>query len=254
MVDTWTFFGRVYPERVPIHWAEPLAGILHQPRLNNKLQFRTIIHAGQIIVDLTPIEWSPDVYSLRNIAVQCATGITNLVGYMHGMSFTVEIISAINRQNDEWRVFGTELPALVARRDPHRPNQIDAKFLTDIAGSTSAAMVLTDLQSAMRDPIGTGFYCYRAIEAMMQSMKEMPDEDNKRAWPRLKELLRIDERALRLVQRHAAFPRHGRPSGMTDSERATVFEITDEIVRRYLEYITRGKIPLPEHEFQTLTV
>jgi hypothetical protein len=97
MTDTWTFFGRVHPERVPVSWGAPLEGVITLPITEDELKFRTIIHASQVIVDLTPLKGAPDVDTLRNIAVHCAAGITDLVGYTSGNSFTVEIISAINR-------------------------------------------------------------------------------------------------------------------------------------------------------------
>jgi hypothetical protein len=165
---------------------------------------------------------------------------------------TVEIISAINRSNEEWRVFGIQVPVLVARNNPLRSTEIDGKLFVKAAASSSAAMVLADFQSAMRDPIGTGFYCYRAIEAMMQSIKLEPEEKSSKAFPRMREHLKIEEPVLRFIESHAAYPRHGRPSGMSDAERGRVYELTDEIILRYLEYLVRDSKPLPEAEFETL--
>jgi hypothetical protein len=82
----------------------------------------------------------------------------------------------------------------------------------------------------MRDPALTGFFCYRAIEAMMQSMKPAPDDNDQVGWRALRQRLCLDRSALSEVQSHARFPRHGRPSGMTDAERAKVFALTDEVI------------------------
>jgi hypothetical protein len=104
----------------------------------------------------------------------------------------------------------------------------------------------------MDDPIGTGFYCYRAVEAMMQSMKTGEVKNDQRAWERLNEVLSLDRSASEKIKRHADMPRHGKPYSMTDSDRAGVFELTDEIIRSFLEYIRRGLGPLPVTEFPLL--
>jgi hypothetical protein len=116
------------------------------------------------------------------------------------------------------------------------------------------ALILQDFREAIQIARGTGFFCYRAIEAMMQSMKAADSEnEGSLSWPRLREVLRIDRSAIDYVKEHADFPRHGRPSDVTDAQRAKIFTITDEIVRRYLQYLRRGKTTLPEAEFPLLT-
>jgi hypothetical protein len=110
-------------------------------------------------------------------------------------------------------------------------------------------MVLSDFQRAMRDPVGTGFYCYLAIEAMMQSMKTENIERDASGWERLRTDLNVDRGVIDWIENHAHLPRHGKPSGMSDADCVTVFELTDEIIRRFHEFLMRGKQPLPEGEF-----
>jgi hypothetical protein len=105
----------------------------------------------------------------------------------------------------------------------------------------------------MRVPTDTGFFCYRAVEAMMQSMKANEDESDKTAWPKLREALRIDRSVIDFIKGHADCPRHGRPYDLTDAERGTILKVADDIIRRYLEYLKRGKVALPEAEFPMLT-
>ena len=123
-----------------------------------------------------------DIDSLRNIALDCAHQLTDLVGYASGCFFDVEIVSAVSRNSDEWRVFGVQIPVLVERKNSHRSMSIDGELILAVSGNIPAQMVLRDFQQAMRDAIGTGFYCYRAIEAMMQSMKVGEITSDKLAW------------------------------------------------------------------------
>src|SRR5438445_12570749 len=105
----------------------------------------------------------------------------------------------------------------------------------------------------MRVAVGAGFFCSRAIEAMMQSMKVAPQEKDGPAWDRLRGTLGIDRSAIDEIKRYADFSRHGKPSTIMDAERAKVFELTDEMIKRFLEYLVRGEKSLPPEEFPVLT-
>jgi hypothetical protein len=87
---------------------------------------------------------------------------------------------------------------------------------------------------------------------MMQSIR-LGGEKETHAWGRLREALRVDRGALDYVKRHSDFPRHGKPWSISNEERARVFTITDEVIRRYLEWLVRGKQPLPETEFSVFS-
>jgi hypothetical protein len=252
-MSKWTFFGKVHPERIPVTWDVPISARARQPDFGITFDYRAVIHASQVIVDIEVITGAPDIDSLRHVAQNCARMITDLVGYGAGCFLDVEIISVISRDNDEWRIFGTEIPVLVARENSHRHSAFSGELVKAVVGNPYATLALRDFQKAMGDGIGTGFYCYRAVEAMMQSMKTAEIDKDKQAWERLNQVLCLNRSASETIKRHADFPRHGKPSSMTDDERATVFELTDEIIRRFIEYLRRGKEPLSAEEFPILT-
>jgi hypothetical protein len=249
---SWTFFGRVRPERFPVTWGTPVSGHLSQADLGLEADFSTAIHAGQVIVTLTVTSGSADILSLRNIALDCAHELTDLVGYVSGCYFDVEIVSAASRESDEWHVFGVQIPALVQRNNSHRQPTIDGELARAVLENIPAQMVLRDFQHAMRDSIATGFFCYPAIEAMMQSMKNEQIKRDKQAWLELNSSLALDRSVSEKIKSHADFPRHGKPSSMTDRERAEVFLLADEIIHRFLEYVRRGSGPLPRSDFRSL--
>jgi hypothetical protein len=248
---TWTFYGVVLPERVPVTWGVPIAGKAFSSILGGEFTFRVAIHASQIIVDLTIDNDDVDIASLRNLASNNAQILTDLIGYKEACCFNVEIRSAVCRENDDWHVFGIDVPVLAQTR-AGQAREIDGTTLQVIGESPAAQFVLADFANAMRFPIGTGFYCYRAIEAMMQFMKSDESENDGVSWPKLRTALRLERAVIDEVKAHADMPRHGRPSSMTDSERVAVFKITDEIIRRFLIYLTSGRKPLPDSEFEML--
>jgi hypothetical protein len=253
----YTFFGRVIPERIPLGLNPPIEAAAYLGS-GARFSFRLAVHASQIVVQLQGDELDQNLFTLRNVAADCARDFTDLVGYLQGLSFDVEIISAVNEESRDWTVFGIDIPVLTERRgqpSPHRGGQYQLEpELLDIVGRNIAArLALADFRDAIRVPTGTGFFCYRAIEAMMQSMKIAEDEADAAGWEKLRNYLRIDRSAIAVVQNHAAFPRHGRPYAMTDEDRARVFKITDEIVRRFLEFLKGGKVALREGQYDLVT-
>lgn len=122
-----------------------------------------------------------------------------------------------------------------------------------VAEEITARLVLADFREAIRNPVGTGFFCYRAVDAMMQSMKTAGDRKDAAAWALLRNRLQVDRSAIDAIKEHADDARHGKYRTITGVDRANVFRLTDEIVRRFLTYLRRGKIPLALAEFPLLS-
>jgi len=248
----YTFYGKVNPERVPITFPQPLSGTAESTFLKKTHKFRVALHASQCIVDLDIDDSETiDIFSLRNIAADAVSTLADLVGYQNAICFDVEMVSAIRRDNEEWTVFGIDIPALAARRRGN-PSEIPADLLIAVTQNAPAVMVLADFRKAIRDPVGTGFYCYRCLEAMMQSMKVSGEEKDATAWERFREHLRVDRSAIDAIKAHADMPRHGRPSQISDAQRALVFTLTDDMISRFLKYLIAGKKSLTDLDVEVL--
>jgi hypothetical protein len=238
---TWTFFGKVLPERVPVTWDTPVHGRAKSSVLQGSHDFRVTIFNSQAIVDLIIDPIAPvDVFTLANIARNHIRTITDLVGYERACAFDVEIISAVCQETNDWQVFGIEIPALVQRRSKAARYAISSDLMKAVGKNVGAQMALADFREAIRSPVGTGFFCYRAIEAMSQAIWASDIVDDKKRWQKFRDTLQIDRSAIDVIQRHADFPRHGRPSTISSEQRADVFKFVDEMIKRYLEYLLRG--------------
>lgn len=170
--------------------------------------------------------------------------VLDLIGYESALSFDLEILSATWGANQRW-VFGINVPALVESRQAHPPSAVSVDLLAAVGANPGSQYILADFREAIRVPEGTGFFCYRAIEAMMQSMKEFEGEKEETvSWPRLRETLQVSKETLYHLKRHADFPRHGKRSSISNDERTKVFRTTDNIIRRYLQYLLLGKAGL----------
>jgi len=252
----WTFFGKLHPERVPISSGQSHRGKATVSTLGLDFEFRIELHASQLILDINVLSGNADIGTLKNLATSLARGLAHIIGYRVGGHFDAEIVSAIDRDSDDWRVFGVEIPVVADKRRRERTGErieVRTALFMAVGQSTAAQMALDDFTSAMLRPTDTGFYCYRAIEAMMQSMKSGPTDTNDGpAWERLRTDLRVERAVIAVVQKHAEMPRHGKPTGMSDADRATVLDLTDRIIERFLAYLLAGKQALSESDFPTL--
>jgi hypothetical protein len=249
-MSRWTFFGRILPERIPVRLEPPLSFTSESAELGFRYQATVQIADGQFIVPVLVESGLDDVHTLRNLVEADVRNVIDYIGYLEGISFDVDVISAAC---DDGRavVFGIAIPVLKQRREGQGGN-IEGDRLHSVFADIPSQLVLADFREAMRNPVGTGFFCYRAIEAMMQSMEATAADKDSLAWDALRRVLQIDRSAIDAIKAHADFPRHGKVSSISDADRANVFRLTDKIIRRYLEYLHRGKAPLPEAEFPLL--
>ena len=143
-------------------------------------------------------EANTDLPTLCNFAADIVGPLVDLISYRTGCGFEIEIISATNKETTEWAVFGIEIPILAQARTQHgeehgvkrhesgvQLHEISAAHLQAITGDVYAQIVLANFRAAMRVPVETGLYCYRAIEAMMLSMKSDPNDTDNAAWEKL---------------------------------------------------------------------
>jgi hypothetical protein len=114
---------------------------------------------------------------------------------------------------------------------------ISSDILIAALSHASVKMIFADFREAMRFAVATGFYCYRAIETIKQHMTIDASERSQVSWERLRSSLNVDRSAIDFVKSHADLPRHGRPSSVTDQERQFIFQITDEMIARFLDFV-----------------
>jgi hypothetical protein len=256
-MSRWAFFGRVVPERIPLSIGTPITWTWETVGLGIKMDVGFCIADGQLVCNTTITQGAADARTVRNLVEQQIRSVVDLIGYLHAVRYDVDIISAVNLETGDRVVFGINVPVLTDRRkdesrDYPPTGSLPADLLQMVTSEPAAQIVLQEFREAMGFAIGTGFHCYRAIEAMMQSIRTGDTEKETTAWDRLRQHLHLDRGAVDLVKGHADRPRHGHPSSISDADRATLFKITDEIIRRYLHYLSKGKTPLSAVDFPVL--
>jgi hypothetical protein len=246
----WTFFGRVIPERHPLRFQPPDTSLVFSdPPLSIKLSVG--IADGQILADVEITSGNVEVHRLQNLIELQLRFYTDFVGYKWGGSFDIDMIGAVCRDTGERCVFGVIIPVLNDKRKGDK-NEIDSLEFSLLSADVSTRIALANFREAIRMPVETGFYCFRAVETMMQSMKTHPNENDKEAWLKFRSALRVDRSFIDQIKIHADLPRHGKPSAISDAERSLVFLATDTIMDRYLKYVIAGRNGLPETDFDML--
>jgi hypothetical protein len=100
-MSSWTFVGRILPERVPLKIGTPLSSSNEVEALDLAYDCCIGIADSQVYADITVTRGNPNLNTLRNLAEGSIRAITDLIGYLHGMSFDVDIVSAISRETGE---------------------------------------------------------------------------------------------------------------------------------------------------------
>lgn len=249
-MQQWTFFGVIHPERYALTWSQPqLFG------MNFEIGGKTIqmncfvaIHASQIIVRLQTEDVELDVFTLRNATRDLCASLADFAGFRGGREHRIDIVSASEEKTGDWHIFGIEIPSLVQRKQ-NQPPEISSEEMASYLSDPHAALVLADLRHAMGSQ--SGFYVYRAVETIKQSMAQA-GEDERESWGRLRQNLNVDRSALDFIKGFADSPRHGKIHSMTDDERAAVLTLGDEVITRYLEYLKMNRQQLDLEKFPPL--
>ncbi|HEY3797115.1 MAG TPA: hypothetical protein VGL58_02095 [Caulobacteraceae bacterium] len=250
-MQTWTFLARILPERVPIRFGQPIDGTWASD-LGFEYTFSLRVSDAHVVMNLSAPD-GIDLFTLRNCALEQIGSLVALVGYERGLAFEIDILAANRVDADGTMFFGIGIPSLMERRQKGPEFELSNDLVLAVMADVGAQIALKNFKLAIRVAVDSGFYCFRAIEAAMQSMKEHPSDQDAKGWTQLRGDLRVERGAIDFVKKHSDLPRHGKPSVIMDVDRGKVFRITDEIVGRYLKYLVGGRHALAEEAFPMLT-
>lgn len=191
-----------------------------------------------------------DIATFRNQMTTICKSIYHAASFLNGRHLSVELTSLTEVETHRFWTFSDEVPDL--QRTAHeRPVPIEE--LTKLAITNAYLRIsLNDLSNAITSPNDTGFYCYRAVEALMQEFK-LPDErDNGRAWKRLRDALQVTQNWIGPLIRASKATRHGEVKALSGQERVLLMQQSWTLVYRFACLRSRGIATLPTSEFPLL--
>jgi hypothetical protein len=187
------------------------------------------------------VEWendAEDIHTLRNIARASVEVITNLMGFLKGYAYDVEITKIFDSDLGLSFVFGIEIPALEERNKKRDFSKVgDAYLLCFDEEGLFLRRCLGDLSMAIKNADDTPFYCFRALESLKQYFGFANGlEKDREQWEAMAKVIGVKQEVVEPI-RELAFPaRHGVPKPITDEERKQIFLVTWDIVERFIDY------------------
>jgi len=116
-------------------------------------------------------------------------------------------------------------------------------------------IALHDLISSLRYGNNSLTNCARAVEGLRKAMwgrdEGSPDEQ-KQAWAKLRDNLRLSKDFLQIITDASRGPRHGSSAYISSIVRQDVLKKSWEVMNRFLSYRLGANHPLPEAEYPIL--
>lgn len=256
--DKWFYFGKINPERFPISFIK-INNVCKYDAENLELLFDISVTDSIFVLDIYVLKGHKDIVSFMEISKSFVISLVDVLVYYYEIRLDVEIISGIHVRTNQKYVFGNKSDVL--NRPSYDKTDLEgiSRISTAITKDTALRYVLANFREALRVPLHTVFYCYRAIESMMQSMKEKDipikgsTENDKPYWKKLQTALKVSKETMVSVGNHAIPPRHGKSISMNLEQREKIIVITDKIIKRYIDYLTADKCDLSAADYPILS-
>ena len=137
LMASWTFFGRILPERIPMRMELPPATV-EQTDFGLTYETHVGIADGQFVADVIITKGAVDIHTLRNLIERHLRTTTDLIGYQNGFGYDVEVIATVCRDTGERCIFGPVIPVLSQRRGGAFATSIEGELYLAVLKEVSA--------------------------------------------------------------------------------------------------------------------
>lgn len=234
----YTFFGKVLPERVNVTISQLVFRLTH-PDTGIDGEVSMSIDLSQVTARFTASREIVDLYTLRNFVCDAVRVELDVLGYVNGCGYGLEIIGVSDSLGNPPIILGIGVPVLASES-----RSVDFEKIFCLFGDARGnylRLCLADLREAIREPRDTGFFIYRSTESLMQSFRTgNSKQDKEKAWQSLRLALSVSEDSIGYLQEVGVPFRHGETKYMSDSEKCRLFTVAWDIVGKYIEYACNG--------------
>jgi hypothetical protein len=240
-MEPYLFHGIVLPERAPLSIGFEADFVHFSSGVKGHAKISILLNQISIWID-SEQEW--DVFDLRNVVKTMIQNYLAMIGYLRGYAYDVDIVRVLKKDCGIDRVFGIDIPCL-SERTSSIALESRLQFIMEKATGKDGIYLnrcFNDLISAMKNADDTGFYCYRAIEALRHhctSIHNMSTENRAMQWKKFRDIARCDETIVRFIEKEATPLRHGEIIGGKSTDRANLLTKTWEVVDGYLKNLER---------------
>lgn len=240
----YTIIGKVLPERAKLDLN--LCSLKISPvENNNEIDSMDIsIILNQIYVNYSTEKNRLSVFDIRNIVKTILTDILSIFGFIKSYAYDVEITRIVNKELNIDYVFGIETH-LIEKRNLNKDLNLELQKILDLIFKERENAIfirrcLNDLVNAMKNPIDTGFYCYRAIESLKQYCKYKYNlEKEADQWKKLSNITGFNKDKIKLIREFSLTTRHGDIKSISDENRGKILADTWDIVEKFFEVVNK---------------
>ena len=235
---TYTFFGKIFPERANVN-ISPIV-----MKVNNKEAgiigvLKTSIVGSQLSAQFLCKQKVDNIFTLKNYADDAIRLQVDVLGYTLSCGYDIEITSMIDSLGNPQTVFGVNFDN-IEQFKKQRPKNFSEimKLFSDEKGN-HLRLCMGDLREAIRNPKDRGFFCYRAIESLMQYfVKNGLDRD--KTWQIFRENVGVNKDQIDFIKKFADPVRHGTSIYISPENGKKILDHTWEIVDKYILFAANG--------------
>ena len=203
-----------------------------------------------LAVDVTAAAAIKDIATFRNQILTVCKSIYDAASFMNAVCVTVELTSLTEVETNRFWTFSDGAPELMeSARERPLPTE---GFIQLAISNAYLRSALSDLNQAMTSPNDTGFFCYRAIETLMQEFKQSGNMDNKEGWQRLRGALQVTQNWIKPLTDNSISNRHGELKGLSGQQRVFLMKRAWTLVYRFVCLRLQKEAALPASQFPVL--
>lgn len=224
--------GKVLPERAGVNIGPLTFGVSGGEDVPQSTLHVQILWS-QIFARLTCPSPVKNHFTARNLVEDCVRSILDAAGFVFGRGYDVEITQYFATDPTADWVFGVDIGVLEKRASEAGLTVDHLAYLMSTPTSWFFRRALADFREAIKNATDTGFFCYRAIETLMQCHAALNGGSNDSTkWRAFRDHYNVSEDDIRNVKSFADPIRHGNGLHMkevTSGERARIFELAWDI-------------------------
>jgi hypothetical protein len=252
------FTGRIFPTGVNLSVADHPQVNWHDEENNLDIRFTTTIQNNVVTVDCDVSRFDQTlITAIYMRAFDLARATVDLAAFSSGWAFVV-VFETFTAPDGATTPIGAYDPSLAtfctAYQMGVKSTDVEEndfhKVLAIVSTDWRIFRALRHLIEAITLPHESATHCARAVEAMRHLIA--PNEQPKKAWPKLRDALNVSEDYLKLITDVSTGPRHGDPTHIPGTTTTEITRRAWQIMNRFLEYKKRNSGPLPLAEFPLL--
>ena len=242
-MEPYIFIGKILPERAMLSLSIPSTQINFADGTSSA-EMKVNILLNQLLVKIdTDHQWN--VNDLRNTVRDLVQSYLSMIGFIAGHAYDLEITRVICDERGIDYVFGIDIPCLneISVGKDKAKEMEKLQRCSEGENGKFIRRCLNDLVSAMKNVEDTGFYCYRAVEALRNhsaSESNLSDQKDATKWDHFRSVAGVERESIMAVKAYADPLRHGRPTGITEAERIIIFQGTWGIVQAYFNALAQA--------------